>query len=318
MGRFINPFTDMGFKRIFGQEATKDLLIEFLNDLLVGEKQIKDIRFLDKELIPEFEGDRGVIYDIYCTTEEGEHLIVEMQNKPQARFRERALYYLSNTVVRQGAKGAEWKFNLKAVYGIFFMNFNLKDASPKLKRNIMLQDTETHETFSDKLRFIFIELPCFKKTEEDCKTDFERWIYVLKNMEILERMPFKARKAAFEKLEKITDIAALSKEDRMKYDESIKVYRDYLVTIEGAVEEGLAKGMAKGLAQGMEKGMAKGFEKGLAQGIEKGIAQGMKKGMEKGMEKGRVEVARNMKSRGMSFELIAEITHIPISDIENL
>ena len=318
MGRFINPFTDMGYKRIFGQEATKDLLIEFLNDLLVGEKQIKDIRFLDKELIPEFEGDRGVIYDIYCTTEEGEHLIVEMQNKPQARFRERALYYLSNTVVRQGAKGAEWKFNLKAVYGIFFMNFNLKDASPKLKRNIMLQDTETHETFSDKLRFIFIELPCFKKTEEDCKTDFERWIYVLKNMEILERMPFKARKAAFEKLEKITDIAALSKEDRMKYDESIKVYRDYLVTIEGAVEEGLAKGMAKGLAQGMEKGMAKGFEKGLAQGIEKGIAQGMKKGMEKGMEKGRVEVARNMKSRGMSFELIAEITHIPISDIENL
>ena len=314
MGRFINPFTDMGFKRIFGQEATKDLLIEFLNDLLVGEKQIKDIRFLDKELIPEFEGDRGVIYDIYCTTEEGEHLIVEMQNKPQARFRERALYYLSNTVVRQGAKGAEWKFNLKAVYGIFFMNFNLKDASPRLKRNIMLQDTETHETFSDKLRFIFIELPCFKKTEEDCKTDFERWIYVLKNMEILERMPFKARKAAFEKLEKITDIAALSKEDRMKYDESIKVYRDYLVTIEGAVEEGLAKGMAKGLAQGMEKGMAKGFEKGLAQGIEKGIAQGM----EKGMEKGRVEVARNMKSRGMSFELIAEITHIPISDIENL
>ena len=314
MGRFINPFTDMGFKRIFGQEATKDLLIEFLNDLLVGEKQIKDIRFLDKELIPEFEGDRGVIYDIYCTTEEGEHLIVEMQNKPQARFRERALYYLSNTIVRQGAKGAEWKFNLKAVYGIFFMNFNLKDASPRLKRNIMLQDTETHETFSDKLRFIFIELPCFKKTEEDCKTDFERWIYVLKNMEILERMPFKARKAAFEKLEKITDIAALSKEDRMKYDESIKVYRDYLVTIEGAVEEGLAKGMAKGLAQGMEKGMAKGFENGLVQGIEKGIAQGM----EKGMEKGRVEVARNMKSRGMSFELIADITHIPISDIENL
>ena len=114
----------MGFKRIFGQEATKDLLIDFLNDLLVGEKQIKDIRFLDKELIPEFEGDRGVIYDIYCTTEDGEHLIVEMQNKPQARFRERALYYLSNTVVRQGAKGTEWKFNLKAVYGIFFMNFN--------------------------------------------------------------------------------------------------------------------------------------------------------------------------------------------------
>ena len=306
MGRFINPFTDMGFKRIFGQEATKDLLIEFLNDLLVGEKQIKDIRFLDKELIPEFEGDRGVIYDIYCTTEDGEHLIVEMQNKPQARFRERALYYLSKTVVRQGTKGTEWKFNLKAVYGIFFMNFNLKDASPRLKRNIMLQDTETHETFSDKLRFIFIELPCFKKTENECETDFERWIYVLKNMEILERMPFKARKAAFEKLEKITDIAALSKEDRMKYDESIKVYRDYLVTIEGAVEEGLAKGFEKGLAQGMEKGIAQGMEKGIEKGIEKGRTEGF------------IEVARNMKSLGISKELIIKATGLTAEEIENI
>lgn len=318
MGRFINPFTDMGFKRIFGQEATKDLLIDFLNDLLVGEKQIKDIRFLDKELIPEFEGDRGVIYDIYCTTEDGEHLIVEMQNKPQARFRERALYYLSNTVVRQGAKGTEWKFNLKAVYGIFFMNFNLKDASPKLKRNIMLQDTETHETFSDKLRFIFIELPCFKKQEEECETDFERWIYVLKNMEILERMPFKARKAAFEKLEKITDIAALSKEDRMKYDESIKVYRDYLVTIEGAVEEGLAKGFEKGMAQGIEKGMAQGIEKGMAQGIEKGMEQGIEKGIEKGRTEGFIEAARNMKSLGISTELIIKATGLTAGEIENI
>ena len=117
MGRFINPFTDMGFKRIFGQEATKDLLIEFLNDLLVGEKQIKDIRFLDKELIPEYNEGRGIIYDVYCTTEEGEHFIVEMQNKPQINFKERALYYLSSAIARQGVKGSEWMFDIKAVYG---------------------------------------------------------------------------------------------------------------------------------------------------------------------------------------------------------
>ena len=78
MGKFINPFTDVGFKKIFGQEVSKDLLIDFLNDLLVGERSIKDITFLDKELLPEYMGDRGVIYDIYCTTEAGEHIIVEM------------------------------------------------------------------------------------------------------------------------------------------------------------------------------------------------------------------------------------------------
>ena len=164
MGRFINPFTDMGFKRIFGQEATKDLLIEFLNDLLVGEKQIKDIRFLDKELIPEYNEGRGIIYDVYCTTEEGEHFIVEMQNKSQINFKERALYYLSSAIARQGIKGSEWMFDIKAVYGVFFMNFTLKDSPQKLKTDVMLLDRETYKTFSDKLRFIFIELPYFKKT----------------------------------------------------------------------------------------------------------------------------------------------------------
>ena len=88
MARFINPFTDVGFKRIFGQEINKDLLIDFLNGLLEGEKHIVDIRFLDKEVLPAFAQDRGVIYDVYCTNESGEQFIVEMQNRPQVNFRE--------------------------------------------------------------------------------------------------------------------------------------------------------------------------------------------------------------------------------------
>ena len=290
MGRFINPFTDMGFKRIFGQEATKDLLIEFLNDLLVGEKQIKDIRFLDKELIPEYNEGRGIIYDVYCTTEEGEHFIVEMQNKSQINFKERAIYYLSSAIARQGIKGSEWMFDIKAVYGVFFLNFTLKNSPEKLKTDVMLLDRETYQTFSDKLRFIFIELPCFKKAEEECETDFERWIYVLKNVEILDRMPFKAYKAAFEKLEQITDIAALSKEERMKYDESIKVYRDIKATLAYSKKEGYEDGIAKGREQGRMEGRAEG----------------------------RMEVARTMKNKGMSLELISEITQIPIEELDNL
>lgn len=238
MPHFINPFTDVGFKKIFGQEVTKDLLIDFLNDLLVDEKEIRDIKFLDKELMPEYMGDRGVIYDIYCTTENGEEFIVEMQNRQQVNFRERALYYLSRTISRQGERGTDWKFNLKAVYGVFFMNFRLDNMPHRLRTDIILADRETHEQFSDKLRFIFIELPAFNKEEEECETDFERWIYVLKNMETLKRLPFKARKSVFEKLEKIVDIASLSKEEREKYDESIKVYRDSLVTMAFAEEKG--------------------------------------------------------------------------------
>ncbi|MEY8686869.1 Rpn family recombination-promoting nuclease/putative transposase [Bacteroides sp. AN502(2024)] len=294
MGNFINPFTDVGFKKIFGQEITKDLLIDFLNGLLVNEKCITDITFLDKELLPEYMGDRGVIYDIYCTTENGEQLVVEMQNKQQTNFKERALFYLSHTIARQGERGIFWKFDLKAVYGVFFLNFSLPNGSHKLRTDVVLTDRDTHETFSDKLRFIFIELPSFNKEESECDTDFERWIYVLKNMETLKRMPFKARKSVFEKLEKIVDIASLSKEERMKYDESIKVFRDQLVTISFAEEEGIKKG------------------------IEIGIKKGRKEGKKEGMKEKSLEIARNFKELGVPITIISQASGLSIEEIERI
>ena len=81
MAKFINPFTDIGFKRIFGQEFSKPLLLHFLNNLLVGEKEIVDLTFLDKEQPAMYADDRSLLYDIYCKTTDGEHIIVEMQNK---------------------------------------------------------------------------------------------------------------------------------------------------------------------------------------------------------------------------------------------
>lgn len=278
MARFINPFTDMGFKRIFGQEINKDLLIDFLNALLKGERRVKDIRFLDKELLPEYENDRSLIYDIYCTDENGEQFIVEMQNREHVNFRERTLYYLSQAIARQGEKGTGWQFDLKAVYGVFFLNFRLSDLPQKLRTDIVLCDRDTHELFTDKMRYIFLELPLFDKEENECETDFERWIYVLKNMETLQRLPFKARNAVFQKLEQIVDIAALSKEDRMKYDESIKVYRDKLAIMAFERQKGQAEGRAEG----------------------------------------KLEVARNLKQMGLATEAIAQATGLTAETIEAL
>ena len=243
--QFINPFTDMGFKKIFGQEITKDLLIDFLNDLLIGEREITDIQFLDKEQLGVTEEDRSLIYDVYCETVTGEKIIVEMQNKSQPFFKDRALYYLSNAIARQGEKGSTWQYDVKAVYGVFFINFHLEQGVEAMRRDIILANKETHKLFSDKMRFIFLELPSFKKEEEECDNDFERWIYVLKNMETLNRLPFKAQKSVFKKLEQIVDIASMSKADRIKYDESIKKYRDTLAVMSGQWLEGEAKGIAK-------------------------------------------------------------------------
>ena len=286
MPKFINPFTDVGFKRIFGQEINKDLLIDFLNALLEGERQVKDIRFLDKELLPMYENDRRLIYDVYCTDENGEQFIVEMQNKEHVNFRERTIFYLSQAIARQGEKGVDWRFYLKAVYGVFFLNFMLTDLPRKLRTDIVLADRDTHEQFSDKMRYIFLQLPLFTKEESECDTDFERWIYVLKNMETLQRLPFKARNAVFQKLEEIVDIAAMSKEDRMKYDESIKVYRDRLAIIEYERRKGLAEGEAKGIA--------------------------------KGERNKQIEIACNLKRMGLATEAIAQATGLAPEAIEQL
>ena len=128
------------------------------------------------------------------------------------------------------------------------------------------------------MRYIFLELPSFKKEESECETDFERWIYVLKNMETLQRLPFKARNAVFKKLEEIVDIASMSKEERMKYDESIKVYRDQLAVMEFERNKGLAEGRAE------EK----------------------------------ENVARNLKRMGMDVETIAKATGLDPDVIESL
>ena len=109
MARYINPFTDWSFKRIFGQEYSKDLLIEFLNQLLLGEQHIKDVKFKDKEMLPETKDQRGIIYDVFCETDTGEHIIVEMQNKSQPYFIDRSLYYASKTIVDQG-QGIDEKY----------------------------------------------------------------------------------------------------------------------------------------------------------------------------------------------------------------
>jgi predicted transposase/invertase (TIGR01784 family) len=264
MGKFINPFTDYGFKKIFGQEISKDLLIDFLNDLLKGERVITDLTFLNNEQLPKYDEGRGLIYDIYCCTDTGEKIIVEMQNKSQLHFKERALYYLSNAIVQQGEKGNEWKFNIKAVYGVFFMNF-LFDHCVKLRTDVILADRDTGELFSDRMRQVFIALPLFNKEEDACENDFERWIYTLKNMETLKRMPFKARKAVFEKLEEVADVASLSKEERRRYENSVNVYRTSLCVLDAAEQEGMEKGLKKGLEEGLEKGREEGAkEKSLS------------------------------------------------------
>lgn len=177
------------------------------------------------------------------------------------------------------------------------MNF-IMDKNIKLRTDVILADKETGELFSEKFRQIFIALPLFKKSEEECETNFERWIYILNNMETLKRLPFKARKAVFEKLEEIADVASMSPKERELYDNSVKVYRDYLVTMDAAEKEGIKKGMEEGLKEGMKEGLKKGLEEGLKKGLKKGREEALNI----------FQTAIDMKKQGIDNQLIAEKT----------
>ena len=289
MSKFINPFTDVGFKRIFGQEFSKPILLTFLNSLLVGERSIVDLKYLDKEKVGLSDGDRSLIYDILCKTDNGEYIIVEMQNKSQPFFKNRAIYYMSRSVVEQGEQGSEWEYDIKAVYMIALLNFKLRGIAQTFRTDVALMDMKTLEPFSDKERMIFLQLPYFTKELDECTDIFEKIIYVLKHMEILQRMPFLAQDAVFKRLSEIAEVAALSKEERRQYDESLRHYRDTIAVMHGQYLEGESKGLAKGRAEGRAEGRVEGRAEGRAEEA--------------------LNIARNLKRMNFSAEDIIKATH---------
>lgn len=282
MAKYINPFTDVGFKRIFGQELSKPLLLDFLNSLFGGEKHIVNLTFLDKEQPALYEEDRSLIYDIYCETNEGEKIIVEMQNKSQPYFKNRSIYYISESIARQGERGSSWNYAIDAVYLIAFLNFIPLDFKRQFRTDVVLAEKDTVEQFSDKMRMTFLQLPLFDKEAGECENQVERWIFLLKNMETLSRLPWAAQSAVFKKLESIADVGAMSRDERLKYDESLRKYRDTISVFEGVRLEGRMEGRLEG--QRNEK----------------------------------MENARKMKSYGLALDMIADITGLSVEEVRNL
>ena len=161
---------------------------------------------------------------------------------------------------------------------------------------------------------IYLQLPYFEKQADECENDFERWIYVLKNMEALNRMPFAAKDSVFAKIAQIADISALSKEERMKYDEGIRKYRDTICVMDYAIESGLKKGFDKGMKQGIEQGMKQGIEQGMKQGMKQGIEQGRVEGE----KQGRYEVAQKLLAMGLPIESVLQATGLSKDDVKQL
>jgi len=243
--KYIDPFTDFGFKKLFGEECNKDLLLDFLNELLhKKEGRIVSLSYLKSEQLGRSEEDRKAIFDLHCENEKGEKFIVEMQKTKQNFFKDRALYYSTFPIIEQAVSG-DWNYELKAVYTVAILDFVFeedKDDTEKYRYDVMLTDIDTHKIFYNKLTFTYLEMPKFNKKVEELETRFEKWMYVLKNLKRLDRLPDKLREKVFEKIFSVAEIAKLSKEEYKQYIVSLNAYRDFKNSIDTARDEGRAEG----------------------------------------------------------------------------
>ena len=259
--RYINLFTDYGFKRVFGTEMNKDLLIDFLNELLKGkEKKIVSLNYLPSEQISRTEIDRKAIYDLYCENEDGEKFIVELQKAKQKFFKDRSIYYSTFPIQHQAEKG-DWNYELKAVYTVGILDFifnedekHIDDIKEKHIENVeddivtivRLINEKTGKVFYNKLTYVYLEIPKFNKKLEEIETHFEKWLYVFRYLHRLQKRPIALQEKIFNKLFETAEISKFTHDEYTAYETSLKAHRDYKNTLDFAKEEGFEKGKIEG------------------------------------------------------------------------
>lgn len=283
--KFINPFTDEGFKRIFGSEINKDMIILFLNSLL--NETITDITFRNVEALGICRNNRKAVFDIFCETDKHEMIVVEMQKSSQKYFSDRVLYYASFAIQQQatyakeqleqeamllkeeqkendsktGPKRLRWNYAVNRVYIVCFLNYIMDRKHPaKYRWDIVRMDRELKEPFSDTLTEIYLEMPKFNLRLSECDTLYKKFLFVLNNIEIMERLPKELNEQIFQKLKSIVEIERMTPDERLAYELSLSTERDLYACMETKFEEGIEVGIEKGIEKGKAEGLAEGLK----------------------------------------------------------
>ena len=291
--KYINPHTDFGFKRLFGSEFNKELLISFLNAMFHGEQNVQDVTYLNSEHLGERADARRAIFDVYCQNDRGEKFIVEMQNVYQEFFKDRTIYYSTFPIREQAQRGGEWDFHLNSVYTIGLLNFSFAEGMENAHRwhhEVKLMEVDTHEVFYDKLTYIYVEIPKFDKTEDQLVTMYDKWMFVLKNLSRLMERPAALQERVFTRLFEQAEISKFNPQELKSYEDSVNAYRDIVNAIKTAEKRKYAEGKAEGKAEGRAEGRAEG----------------------------KAEVARKLLTIGLSIEQIAEATGLTADEIRAL
>ena len=254
--RFMNPYTDYGFKKLFGTEENKELLISFLNAIIFDkEGVITSLTYKNIEQLGDNKDRRNCYFDVYCETQDGSDFIVEMQNARKTYFKDRSLFYAAKPIRDQAEKGEEWDFRLNNVYMVGVMNFrfpNNEYPEDSYYHVIQLMDVVDQHVFYDKLTLIYLEMPKLKNMTPSTKSFRDLWLYALQNLCYTDDYPEVLQNGIFKKLYDAAALANLNDAQLLAYERSQKAMWDRYSERETAREEERDKIAAKMKAIGID------------------------------------------------------------------
>ena len=281
IGRYARIIMDDWFKRTFGTEPNKGLLIMLLKEL-IPEHDIKDLTYVQQEHINPFPGKKDALIDVECVDTDGTRFIVEMQVARQRFFYERSLFYSTFGIQQQVEKSSSMDYGFPPVYFVGFTDFSLHEGSDRVLYRYSLRENETGEEMTGSLHFVFLELTNCRKALTPEATLLDNFCYALHNMEHLTDRPEELKEEIFKRLFKTAEIATFTPEERIKYENDMTTERDIQNYISYAREKGLEEGRAEG------------------------------------REEGRIEAAKNMLADEISIDLVAKYTGLSIEQVKEL
>lgn len=266
--KYADLLDDEVFKLVFGRESTKDVMIEFLNQVITDRK-IVDLEFIDKEMHPIERDAKGTVYDMFCKTDDGSRIIVEVQRRKQPFYPERALYYSTFQIQRQVESGAEY-YDFLPVYVVSILNFRIDNTSENtnVKSVYRIYEETTHRLLTNRITFIFLELEKFQKTLEELDGDIlEGMYFCFKNMTNLDERPDILKHSVFGKIFEVSELLNMDNVTRSKVLDKMTTERDLRNQMRYFKETTLAEGMAQGIAEGRAEGRTETVKQMLAAGI---------------------------------------------------
>ena len=343
MSSYVDPKTDLVFKRVFGVEKNKALLLSLLNAILQrpeGET-LTSVELLNPYTPGERINEKMTILDVKAKDERGHLYNIEMQIGPETSFTWRILFYWSRLFGSQLVRGREYN-ELQKTISIAITDFELLQESEHYHSTFRVMEEQQHFLLCKALEIHVLELPKYKKTLEDAQTPIEQWLSFLKDgkdmqHEQIQKWDEECKKA-------LEEIEHLSRDEKFRwvYEDRLKGILDYYSGLKSKFREGLQKGLQEGrqeglqegrqeglqegrqegLQEGRQEGLQEGRQEGRQEGLQEGFSQGEQAGLEKGIQTGEqiglLKSAKKMLEAGMTPQQIADILNISVQDIQNL